>query len=311
MPFRVRGGGAEGRRTALDVIVAGVHPFCALPACLSFDLERCLYVAAGCMLCAASCFCPACNCLSCCAVWLIAEDFPRLSSANGGPGPRHRMPMSPKEDGAPWSGSNGGGEFGEELKRAHEHQNNKMAAEYGASAGHMTAASAANSSTTTADSVPSPKPISEPSTKPAGGGKEGLSRAVATEGAASKAPTAENPDSAMPERQPKHDAAAGDDVIPRKVEDGEESSATAVLAGAEVDGGSGDYGDGGEMGALEPGKVRVRALYDYDATQDGDLSFSAGDMIVADGSAFSGDGWVSGECHGRTGIFPANYTESW
>lgn len=65
------------------------------------------------------------------------------------------------------------------------------------------------------------------------------------------------------------------------------------------------------MEELEAGKVRVRALYDYEATQDGDLSFRAGDIIVTDGGAFSGDGWVSGECDGRTGIFPANYTEPW
>ncbi|CAN0559530.1 unnamed protein product, partial [Ectocarpus sp. 12 AP-2014] len=69
--------------------------------------------------------------------------------------------------------------------------------------------------------------------------------------------------------------------------------------------------DMAEMAELEPGKVRVRALYDYEATQEGDLSFGVGDMIITDGGAFSGDGWVSGTCHGNTGIFPANYTEPW
>lgn len=90
--------------------------------------------------------------------------------------------------------------------------------------------------------------------------------------------------------------------------------------GVEQGGGEADNGHAGEeerteeeevMGELEPGKVRVRALYDYEATQEGDLSFLAGDIIVTDGGAFSGEGWVTGDCDGRSGMFPANYTEPW
>lgn len=167
------------------------------------------------------------------------------------------MPMSPKDDsGAPWSGSGGGGEFGEELKRAHEHQNTKMAAESAAAAG----LSAATNSGTSANTVDSAEQA--PPADPSGVGDV--------------------------------EAATPDD-----------ERATADAAG----GGGGE--EGGEMGALAPGKMRLRALYDYEATQEGDLSFQSGDMIITDMGAFSEDGWVSGDCHGKSGIFPSNYTELW
>ncbi|CAM9316537.1 unnamed protein product [Scytosiphon promiscuus] len=57
------------------------------------------------------------------------------------------------------------------------------------------------------------------------------------------------------------------------------------------------------------GRVYVRALHDFDGTQDGDLSLKAGDIVTADAGEYSAGGWVSGVCHGKKGIFPANYTE--
>lgn len=93
-------------------------------------------------------------------------------------------------------------------------------------------------------------------------------------------------------------------------EETEESADDDRVGGEDDDDDEGDddVGDGG-MEPLPPGKVRVRALYDYEATQDGDLSFSEGDIIIAESSAVSGDGWVTGQCNGNEGIFPANYTE--
>ena len=199
--------------------------------------------------------------------------------------------MSPKETGAPWSSSNGGGEFGAELKRAQEHQNSKMAAE---------SAAATTSAANTAETVASVPP-----------GVEDGADEVATPTAVSLGPTAATYPSAAEDADPsmalEHSPPAstempfGEDASPPPFEESigvEESEPVGEDEGA-------------EMPELAAGKVRVRALYDYEATQEGDLSFCAGDMIVTDGGSFSGDGWVSGECNGSTGIFPANYTEPW
>lgn len=175
--------------------------------------------------------------------------------------------MSPKDSGVPWSSSNGGGEFGAELKRAQDLHNSKMAAE---------SATATTSNATTSDTAVLILPGVEDETD---------------ESAAEKL----DPSMTVPEF---------DDIKtpPPPFEDptgfDESARSEQVAAGVEVP-------------ELAPGKIRIRALYDYDATQDGDLSFRAGDMIIADGASFSGDGWVSGECNGSTGIFPANYTEPW
>lgn len=213
------------------------------------------------------------------------------------------MPISPKEvPGAPWSGSNGGGEFGEELKRCHEHQTSKMAAESAAGAAATNSGTSAN----TADSAPSPMPTpGSPVPKQAGGGS-GDSDEV-TGGAAA----AESSDPASSEGGRGGDASVdSDDVAPAVVE-ADDTAAAGDDAKASPPPPFSEETPEEEFGELEPGKVRVRALYDYDATQDGDLSFHAGDMIITDGGAFSGDGWVSGDCRGGTGIFPANYTEPW
>jgi len=52
----------------------------------------------------------------------------------------------------------------------------------------------------------------------------------------------------------------------------------------------------------------VRALYDYDAENEGDLSFKEGDMInILDKSDPSG--WWQGEVNGNVGFFPSNFVE--
>lgn len=178
--------------------------------------------------------------------------------------------MSPKDSGAPWSSSNGGGEFGAELKRAQDLQNSKMAAE---------SATTTTSSATTSDTAVLIPPGVEDE--------------------------ADEVDEVVAEKlEPSTTVPEFDDIKtpPPPFEDSTvvESSAQSEPVTEEV-----------EVPELPPGKIRIRALYDYDATQDGDLSFRAGDMIIADGASFSGDGWVSGECEGNIGIFPANYTEPW
>lgn len=58
--------------------------------------------------------------------------------------------------------------------------------------------------------------------------------------------------------------------------------------------------------AQQPSASVVVALYDYDATEEGELSFKEGDQIkVLDNS---GDWWM-GELKGQTGMFPSNYVQ--
>lgn len=59
--------------------------------------------------------------------------------------------------------------------------------------------------------------------------------------------------------------------------------------------------------------IRVKALYDFDAVQAGDLAFKMGDIILTDEAAFraagSAGGWITGDCHGASGVFPSNYVQ--
>jgi len=55
-------------------------------------------------------------------------------------------------------------------------------------------------------------------------------------------------------------------------------------------------------------RVLVRALYNYDATEDNELSFKANDKIVVIQKDDSG--WWHGELNGQVGIFPSNFVES-
>lgn len=52
----------------------------------------------------------------------------------------------------------------------------------------------------------------------------------------------------------------------------------------------------------------VRALYNYDATEDNELSFKANDRIMVIQKDDSG--WWHGELNGQIGIFPSNFVES-
>jgi chemotaxis protein histidine kinase CheA len=54
-------------------------------------------------------------------------------------------------------------------------------------------------------------------------------------------------------------------------------------------------------------RVLVRALYNYDATEDNELSFKANDRIVVIQKDDSG--WWHGELNGQVGIFPSNFVE--
>ncbi|CAO3675443.1 unnamed protein product [Umbelopsis ramanniana] len=58
----------------------------------------------------------------------------------------------------------------------------------------------------------------------------------------------------------------------------------------------------------EPGKPsRVRALYDFQPTEQGELGFQKGDIIRVLESVYRD--WWKGELRGKTGIFPVNYVE--
>lgn len=56
--------------------------------------------------------------------------------------------------------------------------------------------------------------------------------------------------------------------------------------------------------AAHPGQPTATALYDYEAQADGDLSFSAGDVIDVTIKGKSENEWWTGKCKGREGQFP-------
>ncbi|KAF9431759.1 hypothetical protein BGZ76_011735 [Entomortierella beljakovae] len=57
------------------------------------------------------------------------------------------------------------------------------------------------------------------------------------------------------------------------------------------------------------GAKMVVALYDYDAQQDGDLSFKKDDRIEIVERTNSSDDWWTGKLNGRQGVFPGNYVQ--
>jgi len=68
-------------------------------------------------------------------------------------------------------------------------------------------------------------------------------------------------------------------------------------------------GDAGAAGGApdEPAVLRVEALYDFAAVQEGDLSFRKGDIIIV--KNVLENGWAEGEAHNLVGQFPYNYVK--
>lgn len=231
--------------------------------------------------------------------------------------------MSPKATSTPWSGSNGGGEFGQELKRAQEHQNRKMAAESAQSPHTLeppNLSSSLPSGASQATGSPQEKANGhneiatlEPPAAMEPPAKAVVQQEPAESLATPKALELPSKDNGVPEPQGEEHRSPPPvfNSEPVDIRDSDPAGAIQVSDDETEDSAAGsiESAEAPVVGELPPGKVHVRALYDYEATQDGDLSFQAGDIIVADKTACSGDGWVSGECRGQTGIFPANYTE--
>jgi hypothetical protein len=56
----------------------------------------------------------------------------------------------------------------------------------------------------------------------------------------------------------------------------------------------------------------ARALFEYEATDETEISFQEGDLIILslyDGEVPDCPGWMKGRCKGKEGIFPANHAE--
>ena len=62
--------------------------------------------------------------------------------------------------------------------------------------------------------------------------------------------------------------------------------------------------------AITPAKVYIKykGLFSFEASQHDELSIKEGDLINVDLTVKTDDGWLWGECQGRTGVFPADYT---
>jgi len=68
----------------------------------------------------------------------------------------------------------------------------------------------------------------------------------------------------------------------------------------------GEYADLGEP--VQGGGVRVRALYNYTAGEDDEISFSVGDEFTKLRNR-NKQGWCFGDIAGRKGLYPDNYVE--
>ena len=65
--------------------------------------------------------------------------------------------------------------------------------------------------------------------------------------------------------------------------------------------------------AVNSDRVSVKALFDFEGVQDGDLPFKDGDTFEASASEYelhkTDGGWVTGWHNGVEGMFPSNYVE--
>ena len=61
-----------------------------------------------------------------------------------------------------------------------------------------------------------------------------------------------------------------------------------------------------EVATEETGPQAI-AMYDYEAAEEGELSFAEGDLITH--IEFVSDDWWQGVARNETGVFPANYVE--
>ncbi|NWR48083.1 HCLS1 protein, partial [Regulus satrapa] len=69
-------------------------------------------------------------------------------------------------------------------------------------------------------------------------------------------------------------------------------------------------GDGGNMDSAYEGQspgICAMALYDYQGDGDDEISFDPDDTITH--IEMVDEGWWRGQCHGRVGLFPANYVK--
>jgi len=88
----------------------------------------------------------------------------------------------------------------------------------------------------------------------------------------------------------------------------DESGGYQEEAGGYQDGGYDQSGGYQEEAAPAGTGIQCRALYDYAGENEGDLSFSEGEIIdILDQSDPSG--WWQGTAHGATGFFPSNFVE--
>jgi len=55
--------------------------------------------------------------------------------------------------------------------------------------------------------------------------------------------------------------------------------------------------------------VKAKALYDYPAADDTEISFKVDDIITVTRNDDSIPGWMEGEVNGKRGLFPGNYVE--
>jgi len=86
---------------------------------------------------------------------------------------------------------------------------------------------------------------------------------------------------------------------------GEDSYGGDFGAGAPAVGGFDGYGQ--DQGGAANGKEQLRALYDFEAEQPGELNFFKDDIIQK--LSDIDENWMEGELNGEVGMFPSTYVE--